>query len=157
MDADLGRDEAAAPDVRIERATAAFLEVARTWLAWDGRPRLSDDGMRIYTPHKAIRRYGDHLVDHLAQVESLLAAETPRPNRWHESRVTTAADLAPFTEVDLDEATERLTRLSHTFALRLRAAGPEQWDLPRGEDWTLREIAEHVGTSWYADQVGRLN
>jgi len=145
------------PGAAVEHATARVLELARTWLAWDGRPRVAVDGERIYTPHKAIRRYADHLVDHLAQVECLLADLTPPPNGWHESRVTTPADLAPFTEPDLVEATERLTRLSMTLSLRLRAAGPEEWDWSRDPDWTLREIAEHVASPWYAEQVGDLS
>jgi hypothetical protein len=71
--------------------------------------------------------------------------------------VTLDADWARFTELDLDEARQRLRRLGRTFALRLDAAGPDAWDLPRGENWTLREIAEHLtGIRWYADQVGRL-
>lgn len=147
------------PGLVVERATTEVLALARTWLVWDGRPRLaamSGDGARIYTPHKAIRRYADHLVDHLAQVEALLAGVPTRPNGWHESAVTTEADLARFTEVDLVEATERLTRLSRTFRLRLLAAGPDAWDRPRGEEWTLREIAVHVGDPWYARQVGDL-
>lgn len=144
------------PGIVVEEATTEVLALARTWLAWDGRPRLADDGARIYTPHKAVRRYADHLVDHLAQVEALLAGVPTRPNGWHESAVTTPADLAPFTEVDLVEATERLTRLSRTFRLRLLTAGSGEWDRPRGDQWTLREIAVHVGDPWYARQVGDL-
>lgn len=144
------------PGLVVEEATAEVLALARTWLAWDGRPRLADDGARIYTPHKAVRRHADHLVDHLAQVEALLAGVPPWPNGWFESAVTTPADLAPFTEVDLVEATERLTRLSRTFRLRLLAAGSGEWDRPRGGEWTLREIAVHVGDPWYARQVGDL-
>lgn len=49
------------------------LALARTWLTWDGVPRLSEDGDRLYTPHKAIRRTVDHLLDHLAQIEALAA------------------------------------------------------------------------------------
>ncbi|MBU2694620.1 hypothetical protein [Pimelobacter sp. 30-1] len=149
-------ESATDPGRVVEEATAEVLALARTWLAWDGRPRVAEDGARIYTPHKAVRRYGDHLVDHLAQVEALLAGVPTRPNGWFESAVTTPADLAPFTEVDLVEATERLTRLSRTFRLRLLAAGPDAWDRPRGADWTLREIAVHVGDPWYARQVGDL-
>jgi hypothetical protein len=36
------------------------------------------------------------------------------------------------------------------------AAGPDEWDRPR-EGWTLREIAEHLSNSWYAEQVGDLS
>jgi len=34
------------------------------------------------------------------------------PGHWHASAITTAADLAPFTSEDLDEARSRLTRLA---------------------------------------------
>ena len=145
------------PGVGVERATERVLSLAKTWIAWDGRPRLAEDGARIYTPHKAIRRYGDHLIDHLAQVEALLAGVGTRPNGWHESAITTDGDFARFTEADLVEATERLTRLSRTFRLRLLSAGPGEWDVERGADWTLREIAEHVGDPWYAEQLGDLS
>lgn len=153
MSIELSRSD---PGLVVEQATEEVLALARTWLVWDGVPRLAEDGARIYTPHKAIRRYADHLVDHLAQMEALLAGVPTRPNGWYESAVTTDADLARFTEVDLVEVTERLTRLSRTFRLRLLAAGPDEWDRPRGAEWTLREIAVHVGDPWYARQVGDL-
>src|SRR3954451_15129845 len=133
------------PGILVERATERVLTLARTWIAWDGRARLAEDGARIYTPHKAIRRYADHLIDHLAQVEALLAGVATRPNAWHESSITTDADFARVTEADLVETTDRLARLSRTFRLRLLAAGPSEWDRERGADWTLRAIAEHVG------------
>jgi hypothetical protein len=63
--------------------------------------------------------------------------------------VTLESDWARFTEADLHEANERLTRLSAMFRL-------DEWDLPRAGAWTLREIALHVGTPWYAEQVGDL-
>lgn len=149
--------EIESPGTQVEAAVEHCLDVARTWLAWDGRPHLSDEGDRIYTPHKAVRRIADHLVDHLAEVEALLAGVPTEPDAWHASLVTTEADWARFTELDLDEARQRLRRLGRTFALRLAAAGPGQWDLPRDPSWTLREIAEHVGgIRWYADQVGVL-
>ena len=145
------------PGAQVEAAVEYCLEVAATWLAWDGRPRVSEGGERIYTPHKAVRRIGDHLIDHLAEVEALLAGVATEPDAWHGSLVTTDADWARFTELDLDEAGQRLRRLGRTFALRLAAAGPAAWDLPRDPNWTLREIAEHVAEiRWYADQVGVL-
>ena len=145
------------PGTQVEDAVEHCLEVATTWLAWDGRPAVSEDGERIYTPHKAVRRIADHLVDHLAEVEALLAGVPTEPDRWHASLVTVEAARARFTELDLDEARQRLRRLGRTFAFRLAAAGPEEWDAPRGESWTLREIAGHLtGIRWYADQVGRL-
>jgi hypothetical protein len=145
------------PGTAVEHAVGHCLQVAATWLAWDGRPAISEDGERIYTPHKAVRRIADHLVDHLAEVEALLAGVPTEPDRWHASLVTVDADWARFTELDLDEARQRLRRLGRTFSLRLAAAGPDEWDVSRGENWTLREIAEHLtGIRWYADQVGRL-
>jgi hypothetical protein len=145
------------PGLRIEQATDRVLHLAHTWIAWDGRPFVADDGERTYTPHKAIRRYADHLVDHLAQVEALLAGRPSRPDGWGASTVTLDSDWARFTEADLIEATERLVRLSATFRLRLLAAGEPSWDQPRSDSWTLREIAEHVGDPWYAEQVGDLS
>jgi hypothetical protein len=154
---DIGERDLRDPGHVVEQATERVLMLARSWIAWDGRPRVAEDQERIYTPHKVIRRYGDHLIDHLAQMEALLAGVPTRANNWYQSAVTTDADFARFTEVDLVEAIERLSRLSRTFSLRLRSAGPDEWDAPRGEDWTLREIAEHVGSSWYAEQLGDLS
>jgi hypothetical protein len=138
-------------------AVERTLALAHSWLAWDGQPRLSEDGARIYTPHKAVRRSADHLIDHLAEVEALLADEPSQPDGWHGSLVTTDADWARFTETDLVEAEQRLRRLAKTFWLRYRAAGPDEWDRPRGGSWTLREIAEHLASAWYAEQVGDLD
>ena len=146
------------PGTAVVRAVDECLAIAATWLAWDGRPRVSEDGDRIYTPHKAVRRIGDHLVDHLAEVEALLAGVPTQPDHWHASLVTFESDWARFTETDLEEARERLTRLARTFELRLAAAGQGAWDLPRTPNWTLREIADHLtGVRWYAEQVGLLS
>jgi DNA-binding transcriptional MerR regulator len=145
------------PGAQVEQAVEHCLEVAATWLAWDGRPRVSEDGQRVYTPHKAVRRIADHLVDHLAEVEALLAGVPTEPDAWHASLVTLDSDWARFTELDLDEARQRLRRLGRTFALRLAAAGPSEWDARRDPNWSLREVAEHLSeVRWYADQVGRL-
>ncbi len=69
------------------------LALAATWTRWDGRPAYVDD--RVYTPHKAIRRVADHMVDHLAELEARLAGEETQPDHWHASMVTTDADRAP--------------------------------------------------------------
>jgi hypothetical protein len=61
------------------------------------------------------------------------------------------------TEADLAEAAQRLRRLARTFELGYLAAGPSAWDAPRGDEWTRREVAEHVATPWYAEQVGDLS
>ena len=132
------------------------LALAQTWLGWDGRPRVSEDGDRVYTPHKVIRRMADHLIDHLAEVEALLGGAPTIPDHWHGSLVTFASDWASFTEADLNEAQQRLCRLAALYALRYAAAGPDEWDRPRGENLTLRQIAEHVGSPWYAEQLGDL-
>jgi hypothetical protein len=145
------------PGIHIEAAVRYCLELASTWLNWDGRPRVSEDRDRIYTPHKALRRIADHLIDHLAEVEALLARMPTQPDAWHGSLLTLDSDWARFSEADLDEARERLTRLAQTFSLRLKTAGQQEWDLARDPNWTLREIAMHVSeVRWYADQVGNL-
>ena len=143
------------PGLLVEQSMSACLETAATWLRWDGRPHVTADGDRLYTPHKAVRRLADHVIDHLAEVEAVLAGVETQPDEWHASLVTSDADWAHFTEADLREAQQRLTRLARTFSLRLAAAGPDEWDRPR-EGWTLREIAEHLADTFYADQVGRL-
>src|SRR4051812_25659102 len=98
------------PGVAVEDAVRRSLELARTWLHWDGLPRVSDEGDRVYTPHKAVRRIADHLVDHLAEVEALLAGADTQPDEWHGSLLTLDSDWARFTEADRDEAGQRLTR-----------------------------------------------
>ncbi|MBV8931050.1 MAG: hypothetical protein JO285_00605, partial [Kutzneria sp.] len=102
-----------------------ILVLARTWLAWDGRPRLAEGGERLYTPHKAIRRHTHHLIDHLAEIEALLGGHSSRPDEWRGSSVTVAGDWAPFTEPDLNEAEQCLPRLADLYVQRLAAAGPD--------------------------------
>jgi hypothetical protein len=145
------------PGLAVEDAVRRSLALADTWIHWDGRPRVSEDGDRIYTPAKAVRRIADHLVDHLAEVEAVLAGVETQPDAWHGSLVTLESDWARFTELDRDEAHQRLARLARTFALRLSTAGPDEWDRSRGDGWSLREIADHLtGVLWYAEQVGDL-
>lgn len=144
------------PGELVERAVEQSLLLIETWPAWDGQPITSDDG-RIYTPHKAVRRIADHIVDHLAEIEALLADVPTQPDEWHASALTSAADLAPFTVEDVREAEQRLRRLGRTFSLRYAAVDPAEWDKPRGANRTLRETAEHLAeSSWYAEQVGAL-
>jgi hypothetical protein len=131
------------------------LRLAATWTAWDGTPLQAED--RVYTPHKAIRRVADHLTDHLAEFEARLAGQKPISDQWHASASTTPADLAAFTEEDLDEARSRLTRLAQIWSVRLRALTPQQLDHSPGNSWTFRQIASHLAESaFYADSVGRL-
>lgn len=132
------------------------LDLAATWTTWDGRPMHTDG--RVYTPHKAIRRVADHLIDHLAEVEARLAGSPTIPDHWHASASMTPADLAPFTDQDLDEARSRLTRLSQICAVRLTELTPEQLDRSPGAGWTFRQIAFHLADSaYYADAVGDLS
>ncbi|MET7852986.1 hypothetical protein ABZT48_33170 [Streptomyces avermitilis] len=130
------------------------LDLAATWTAWDGKPAHVDD--RVYTPHKAIRRVADHLIDHLAELEARLVGEEPQPDHWHASASTTEADLAPFTPEDLDEARSRLTRLARIWANRLGTLTEGQLDDSPGDGWSFRRLAEHLEEStYYADAVGR--
>jgi hypothetical protein len=145
-----------APAVVITAMVDHVLALAATWTAWDGRPLPSGD--RVYTPHKAIRRVADHLIDHLAEIEARLAGASPIPDRWHASMRTTPVDLAPFTDQDLDEARSRLTRLGRIWADRLNTLTPDQLDRSPGEGWTFRQLAFHMaGSTYYADAVGDLS
>jgi len=143
------------PGLLLGPAVEHVLKIASTWYAWDGRPVATDEN--VWTPQKALRRVQDHLLDHLAQVEALLAGVPSIPDTWHGRAVTFDSDWARFTEADLAEAGSRLSRLAQLYELRFAAAGPAEWDRPRTPDWTLREIAKHVAeVTWYADQVGTL-
>ena len=133
------------------------LALAATWTSWDGTPSRTEDG-RTYTPHKAIRRVADHMVDHLAEMEARLAGVPTIPDHWHASATTTDADLARFTQDDLDEARSRLTRLAQIWDVRLRATPSDQLDQAAPGQWTLREVAFHLeGSTYYADSVGPLS
>jgi hypothetical protein len=137
------------------------LQLATTWPGCDSRPievAVEGESPRTYTPHKAIRRVADHLVDHLAEMEARLAGEPTEPDRWHGSMVTTAADLAPFTTEDLDEARSRLRRLALIWDVRLRSLTDQQLDGADGDAWTIRQLAFHMAESaFYADSVGSLS
>jgi hypothetical protein len=147
------------PGQLVVDAVAACLALARTWHGWDGRPiaRIEEGKPNAWMPYKALRRITDHLIDHLHQVEALLAEAEPIPDTWHGRLITFDTDWSRFTEADFDEACSRLRRLARWYVLRYRAAGEAAWDEPRSGEWTLREIAEHVaGVTWYAEQVGSL-
>lgn len=131
------------------------LRLAATWTAWDGRPFEIDD--RVYTPHKSIRRLADHLLDHLAEIDARLAGARPQPDAWHASMSTTASDLAPFEQEDLDEARSRLIRIADLWSNRLNSLTQDQLDRSPGEGWTFRQLAFHLaGSVYYADAVGDL-
>ena len=132
------------------------LTLVDSWPAWDGEPHGVDD--RVYTPHKAVRRVADHMVDHLAEVEARLAGEPTIPDHWHASAITTASDLAPFTAEDRDEAHSRLARLALVWRVRLHSLDGERLDRREGDAWTIREVAFHLAeSSYYADAVGDLS
>ncbi|MGW2374375.1 hypothetical protein [Kitasatospora sp. NPDC001683] len=133
------------------------LALADTWTAWDGRPIVNADG-RTYTPHKALRRVTDHLIDHWAELEARLAGEPPAADHWHASEVTTPADLVPFTAADLDEARSRLTRLGRIWAQRVAALPERQLDDSPGKGWSFRQIVCHLAGAgaYYVDSVGPI-
>jgi len=136
------------------------LDLAETWPRWNGTPNIvvvEGEAPRTYTPHKAIRRVTDHLIDHLAELEARVTGREPAPDSWHGSLVTTEADLATFTVGDFDEARSRLRRLAMIWDVRLRSLTDTQLDHMDGDSWTLRQVAFHVSESaFYADSVGRL-
>jgi hypothetical protein len=144
------------PATLVPAAVAQILDVADSWLGWDGRPVYADGN--AWTPHKALRRVGDHLLDHLTEIECRLAGRPTIPDQWHGRMVTLDSDFARFTEVDLDEATSRLTRLAACYQARVGGLDPAQLDArPADEVWTIREVVHHVcGVIYYADTVGRL-
>jgi hypothetical protein len=135
---------------------AEVLDIAATWLGWDQIP-IRHDG-NAWTPHKAMRRVADHLLDHLAEMDCRLAGLPTVPDRWRGRTVTTDADFARFTEADLDEATSRLTRLAVCYRARLSGMTADQLDArPQDDGWTPREIVDHVANvTFYAEAVGRL-
>jgi hypothetical protein len=143
------------PTALIPAAVDQVLDAAEHWLGWDGHPVCRDGN--AWTPHKALRRVADHLLDHLAEVECRLAGLAPVPDRWHGRMVTTDADFARFTEVDLDEATSRLTRLAACYRARYGALGAGTLDaVPADGSWTLRQVVHHVaGVTYYADTLRR--
>jgi hypothetical protein len=148
--ASLPTDDVTAP---IASAVTEVLAIAEGWLGWDGRPVLHDGN--AWTPHKAMRRVTDHLLDHLAEIECRLAGLPTVPDQWHGRTVTTDADFARFTEVDLDEATSRLTRIAACYRARLRAVDAATLDAVDGDTWSLRQVVEHVAeVTFYAKAMG---
>jgi hypothetical protein len=148
------------PAIVVTSMVEHVLDLASTWPSWDGRPievPVEGEAPRIYTPHKAVRRVCDHLLDHLAELEARLAGRAPEPDCWHGSAITTAADLTGFTAEDVDEARSRLRRLAQIWDVRLRSLTDAQLDHADGDSWTLRQVAFHVaGSDFYADSVGLI-
>jgi len=143
------------PSTLIPTAVDEILELAMTWLAWDGAPVLSDGN--AWTPLKALRRITDHLLDHLAEIEATLAGQPTVPDSWLGRTVTLESDWARFTEGDFNEASNRLLRYAELYRVRLAGLSAAELDLPRPSAWTVRQIAHHVaGVTYYAHQVGDL-
>lgn len=143
------------PGEAIMQMVEHVLDVASTWTAWDGRPVTFED--RVFTPHKAIRRVADHLVDHLAQLEAHLAGVAPPVDAWQGSAFISDAERATFTPEDLAEARCRLRRLSEIWAIRIGSVSPEDLDRAEGDEYTPREMAACVaGSDYYADAIGRV-
>jgi hypothetical protein len=147
--------DARPPAEAIDEMVARVLTLAETWTTWDGIPRQSDN--RVYTPHKAIRRVTDHMIDHLAQLEAHLAGVPSLQDPWHGSASTTAADMAPFEQADLDEARSRLKRLAAMWGIRIGTMSEQDLDRAEADAYTPREMAFcAVGSIFYADAVGDL-
>lgn len=144
------------PAELIRASIDEVLDLARTWLAWDGRPIFAIGN--AWTPHKALRRVQDHLLDHLAEIECRLAGLPTVPDTWHGRMLTLDSDWARFTEADLDEATSRLERLARIYEARVGAMSTADLDQPdQNGGWTLRQVIFHVAdVNLYARFVGRL-
>lgn len=134
-------------------AVDRVLAIAEGYLAWDGRPRCRDGN--IWTPHKALRRVADHLLDHLTEIECRLAGIPSPPDRWHGRMLTLDSDWSRLTEADLDEATSRLLRLAACYRARLGDVPDAALDeSSEPGTWTIREVAFHVaGVTYYAESV----
>jgi hypothetical protein len=97
------------------------------------------------------------MLDHLAQLDAHRVGAAPLADNWHGSMVTTAADLAPFEQHDLDEARSRLTRLTQLWRFSLGEIAPGDLDHAEGDAYTPREMAFcAVGSTYYADAIGEL-
>lgn len=153
-DATHGTDAAALADV-IDRVVETTLGHARTWHLWDGVPIAAGD--RLYTPHKALRRVADHLLDHLAEAHARLSGVDPMLDEWQGSYMTTPADLAPFTRDDCSEAEQRLRRLAGTWRSTLRPLAAEL-DREYDDGWSIRQIVLHLADSvTYSTSIGQLS
>jgi hypothetical protein len=82
------------PPHAIEDAVEGSLHEAATWFGWDGRPRGAEGS--VWTPHKALRRVTDHLIDHLAQTDAVLGDRPTLPDTWKGRFATLPGEWAPF-------------------------------------------------------------
>lgn len=143
------------PADAIEEMVDHVLALAATWTAWDGMPRSV--GIRVCTPHKAIRRVADHMIDHLTQLQAHIAGVESPPDRWHASAITTPGDLARFEVEDVNEARSRLERLALLWRLALNGVPAAALDHAEGGAYTPREIAFcAVESAEYADALGKM-
>ncbi len=146
------------PADAIDQMVADALTMAETWMAWDGTPIPTPNGQRVYTPHKAIRRFNDHMIDHLAQLQAELIGQPTIPDTWQASRFTSPADMAPFTADDLVEARNRFERLAGMWRATLATIPADKMDVAKGDDYTPRELAFHTLESMdYANYLGDLS
>src|SRR5688572_4684492 len=75
------------PADAIDQMVAETLALAETWVKWDGEPIPIETpyGQRLYTPHKAIRRFADHMIDHLAQLQAETGGHAAIADSWKAS------------------------------------------------------------------------
>ena len=130
------------PDELVQIAVEDALATAERWVGWNGAAVLSLGN--AWTPHKALRRITDHLVDHLNQIECLISGVESVPDEWRGRGTTLTSDWAPFSEDELGEASARLRRLGQTLALRLRALSARWDEEPGAGGWTIRAIVTHL-------------
>ncbi|WP_433304428.1 hypothetical protein ACQP2F_14980 [Actinoplanes sp. CA-030573] len=90
-------------------------------------------------------------------MDARLAGQAPLPDHWHQSAITTQADLAPFITEDLDEARSRLTGLAQIWSIWLSSADDERLGRAGGAAWTLRQVTFHVASTYDADALGDLS
>ena len=121
------------------------LAMAESWVNWNGEPVIIDG--REMTPLKALRRVSDHVLDHLAEIQARVTGTESLPDHWHHSAYTTAADLAPMSGEDLNEARERLKRLAELWTIALDSIPEEALDAPTAGRMTIRELASHTAGS----------
>jgi hypothetical protein len=135
-------------------AVGDCLAAAETWLGWNGQTQVGLGS--VWTPNKVLRRVADHFVDHLAQIEALLAGVQAPEIHWLGRAVTLDSDWGRFSESDLREARARIERLGAIFVLRVRALDADEYRRPRDDSWTIAEITDHVieGIAEYTAQFG---
>jgi hypothetical protein len=140
-------------DAAMREAVDACIEKAATWLAWNGQPQVRLGS--VWTPHKVLRRVVDHFIDHIAQVEAIVAGVPPPDSKWLGRSVTLDSDWAHFTESDLREATARIRRLGDAYVWRLRSLAQGEYEQRTPGSWSIKEITEHLtdGIREYCEQL----